>query len=228
VENRQKYEVSMKKSVMVSGMNFGTEFLNSLYKEVIRLGGNEEQIFTALKTNSKTIPEIAKLIVGTSKLALQYLRLIADGITIVTQPFKKDSFFTKNGPVKLYFWDTFTNWILKAIPNEIPAFEGILSQTELTKSMNDSEILNELNNPKPFTIPEFVAILRDLLTKQVNGESGRLLTNGYANIFYVQLADGRVVVVYASWVALGRGWYLHANGVGDDRWNDGNRVFSRS
>lgn len=54
----------MKKSSMVSGMNFATEFLNSLYKEVLELGGTEEEIFTALKTGNKTIVEFAKLIVS--------------------------------------------------------------------------------------------------------------------------------------------------------------------
>lgn len=73
MENGQKYEVGMKKSVMVSGMNFATEFLNNLYKEVVKIGGNEEQIFTALKTGSKAIPEIAKLIVGVAKEVLQSL-----------------------------------------------------------------------------------------------------------------------------------------------------------
>ncbi len=54
----------MKKSVMVSGMNFGTEFLTNLYKEVVKKGGTEEMVFESLKTGSDLIPRIAEMIVS--------------------------------------------------------------------------------------------------------------------------------------------------------------------
>lgn len=159
---------------------------------------------------------------------LKNLKLIAGGIAIATESFAKEGFFTKNGPVKLYFWDNFANWILKAIPETVPAFQGKLTKTQLTESMYDSAILNELGNPKPFTVGESVAIIRDLLTKQPNGESGELQNNGYANIFYVQLENARVLAVYVHWYSDYRGWGLGAHDLDDDQWFVGYCVFSRS
>ncbi len=221
----------MKKSLMVSGMNFGTEFLTNLYKGVVKKGGTEEDILKALKTGSDLIPKFAEMIVETAnrggKLSLKYLKLLADNIAVKTDGFSKDSFF-KNGPVKLYFWDSFKNQILKAIPDSIPAFEGLLRKTQLTRNMFDSEILAELNNPQPFTVSEFAALIRELLSKQPKGEDGQLLNNGYANIFYVKLEDARVVVVDVSWLSGGREWYPRAYALGDGCWDDGRCAFSRS
>ncbi len=165
---------------------------------------------------------------GAKKLSLKFLELIAGNIAINTAAFPKDSFFSKNGPVKLYFGDNFSNWILAAMPDVIPAFEGTLLKTRLTKYMYDSEILDELGHPEPFTISEFSAIVRELLQKQPNGEDGILLNNGYANIFFVQLEDARVVAVRVLWGSGRRAWSLIAPGLDDGRWSDGRCVFSRS
>ncbi len=218
----------MKRVLMISGMQFGTEFLTNLCKEVIRRGGTEEKIFESLKTGSDLIPKFAEMIVGAKKLTLKYLKLIADNITVKTDNFSKDSFFKENGPVKLYFGSNFRNWILKAMPDEIPAFEGALLKTQLVKYMCDSEILAELGNPKPFTISEFSAIIRELFLKQPNGEGGIFLNNGYANIFFIQLENGRVVAVRVRWDSDDREWCLGVDDLYDDRWFGGYCVFSRS
>ena len=210
-------------------MLFGAEFFTELHKEVVKLGGSEENMFEKMKTGTGLAKEMAKLIVtGAKKLALKSLKLVADGIAIATKAFTKDSFFKKNGPVKLYFGDNFKNWVLSIIPDSIPAFERKLLKTQLTESMYDSAILNELGQPKPFTAGEFVAIIHDLLTKQPNGESGTLLNNGYANIFYVQLEDGRIVAVDVFWDSDDREWHLNADDLDDIQWSDGRCVFSRS
>lgn len=220
----------MKKSLMVSGMNFGTEFLTNLYKEVVKKGGKEEDIFEALKTGSNLIPEFAKMVVETAnrrkRLSLEYLKLITGNIAVKTDSFSKDSFF-KNGPMKLYFWESFKDQIFKVIPDSIPGFEGLLRKTQLTKSMFDSEILAELNNPQPFTVSEFAAIICELLSRQPNSEDGQLLNNGYANIFYVKLEDERVVAVVVHWSSDARGWRLNACAFVDCKWDVGHCVFSR-
>jgi hypothetical protein len=233
MEDEQKYRSNvMKKSDMVRGMLFGAEFFTELYKEVVELGGSEELMFEKMKTGTGLAKEIAKLIVAgansAKKFALKSLKLITGGIAIVTESFTKDSFFTKNGPVKLYFWDNFTNLILAAMPETIPAFQGKLLKTQLTEYMYDSAIVKELGWPNQFTVGEFAAIIRDLLTKQPNGEDGTLLNNGYANIFYVQLEDSRMVAVDVRWHSDIRGWGLNAIGLDDFRWFDGFCVFSRS
>lgn len=220
----------MKKSDMVRGMLFGAEFFTELHKEVVKLGGSEENMFEKMKTGTGLAKEMAKLIVaganGAKNLALKSSRLITEGIAIATEPFTKNLFFVKNGPAKLYFWDNFANWILKAMPETIEAFQGNLMKTQLTEYMYDSAILNELGQPKPFTVGEFAAIIRDLLTKQPNGENGTLLNNSYANIFYVQLEGARVVAVSVRWSSGRRGWGLDARGLGGYGWVDGRCVFS--
>jgi hypothetical protein len=222
----------MKKSDMVRGMLFGAEFFTELHKEVVKLGGSEERMFEKMKTGSGLAKEIAKLIVaganGAKNLALKSLKLIEDGIAVMGEVFKKSSFFTADGPVKLWFGDNFKKWVLSAIPDSIPAFQGKLLKTQLTEYMYDSAILKELGQPNPFTVGEFAAIIRDLLTKQPNGEDGTFLTNGYANIFYVKLDDGRVVAVDVRWRSDSREWRLSAYDLADGGWHDGDCVFSRS
>ena len=61
---------------------------------------------------------------------------------------------------------------------------------------------------------------------QQNGEKGSLLTNGYANIFYIKDVNGVLRTVRVSWG--GGGWYVYAYAVTHPNgWDDGHRVFSR-
>ncbi len=55
------------KSQVIRGMLFGAEFLTELYKEVIKLGGNEEMMFEAMKTGSGFAKKTAGLIVVVEK-----------------------------------------------------------------------------------------------------------------------------------------------------------------
>lgn len=161
------------------------------------------------------------------KHTLKYLKLVAEGIIVSVGSLTKDSFFS-NGPVKLYFWDNFRSWILSAIPDSIPAFSTTLSSFTLTRNMYDRDILTELGNPTPFTVSEFAAIMKGMLSKQPQGEPGDLLTDGYANIFYVKLDDGRVVAVLVHWYADYPEWNCYAHDFDNDRWSEGNQVFVRS
>ena len=164
-----------------------------------------------------------------AKKSLEVLKLIEGGIQIVAESFAKDSFWKQDGPVKLYFWGNFEKLVLKAIPDAIPAFSGMLMKTMLTKQMWDSEILAELQNPTPFTIAELAAILLNLLMNQPNGEEGILLKNGYANIFYAQLEDGRVVAVSVRWDSDDCEWRCDASDLATNvRWDIGDCVFFRS
>ena len=62
------------------------------------------------------------------------------------------------------------------------------------------------------------------MERQSNGD---LLTNGYANIFYVRDVNGELRAVFVGWG--GVGWSVRAYSVGDpDAWRGGDRVFSRN
>ena len=65
------------------------------------------------------------------------------------------------------------------------------------------------------------------MAEQGNGEDGILLTNGYANIFYIRDIKGVFWAVGCYWG--GDGWDVSADSVGaPDVWDGGNRVFSRN
>lgn len=145
-------------------------------------------------------------------------------IAINANLFFKDFFLDES--VKLFLGSTFRNWVLRAVPDAVPAFQGTLLRTQLTKKyMYDSAILEELGNPRPFTILEFVAIIRDLFLKQPNGKEGALINNGHANIFFVQLGS-RVVTVYMPWDSAYYGWFVDVFVLGVGRWRAGSYVFS--
>ena len=121
---------------------------------------------------------------------------------------------------KLWFSDNFTNWILPEEPKKIPIFR-VYQKNILPKPMNDEEILKEWNI-EPYSISEFFGLIYFLLKKQPKGERGDLLTNGYANIFYVKLNDERVVAVHVLWLADRREWGCRTCGLGGSSWDVGN------
>jgi predicted metal-dependent peptidase len=98
-----------------------------------------------------------------------------------------------------------------------------LRVSQLKKNSLDKPILAELGDKAETTL----SAIWELLTKQPNGESGVLLTNGYANIFYVRDAKGVLWAVGARWSS--GGWYVCASSVeGPGGWNEGSQVFSRN
>ena len=211
---------------LISAIMLLVDFLVKFFKAVRKLGGDEQSIYDAFTDDSK-ISEMAKIVVCSAKnLKLKLLKLVQSGIKAASTAFKK-SFFTE-GPVKFYIWNNFSNWILKNAPEEIPEYACNLSKYQLTERMYDSQILDELGQPKPFTVLEFLAVLKRLVEKQPNGEEGILLNNGYANIFYVILPDGCVVAVSVRWGSGSREWLCNASDLDDDRWYGGRCVFSRS
>lgn len=75
----------MKKSEMVRGMLFGAEHLTEVFKEVVKLGGTEEDMFRGMKTGSGLAEETAKLIVGrrNAKIRSEFLTPISSDEEIV-------------------------------------------------------------------------------------------------------------------------------------------------
>lgn len=100
--------------------------------------------------------------------------------------------------------------------------ETVISYAQLTRQELDGPILTSLGNR-----PDLAVLLRQiywLMEQQPNGESGTLLNNGRANIFY---RPGLKRVVDVDWVAARGGWSVYLSGDGDPcRWGAGRRVFS--
>lgn len=158
---------------------------------------------------------------------------ILEFLGAVTIPARTERFFAKEkfvvnakptAPVKIGFIsDTFTQWFGGKI--EDPMTQQALRCAKLRKSSVDRPIIEELGGEKKAetTLAEVYA----LTEQQPNGEDGILLTNGYANIFYVRDVSGVLRAVRVHW--RGDGWYVHANLVDDlSEWHGGNQVFSRN
>jgi hypothetical protein len=98
-----------------------------------------------------------------------------------------------------------------------------LRYAELITGSFDAPILAELGATAETTL----AAIFVLMDRQKYGKDGVLLTNGWANIFYVKDAEGALRAVNVYWG--GGGWNVNTHEVSDpDRWRDGRRVFSRN
>ena len=90
-----------------------------------------------------------------------------------------------------------------------------------TEATTDAVILDELSGRAEASL----AHLWQLLYKQGNGESGPLLVNGYANIFYLRGTDGALWVAHPGWDD--SGWALSVAQMNDPiGWCEGYRVFA--
>jgi hypothetical protein len=153
-------------------------------------------------------------------------------IGILTVPATTEKFVAKkklvintNNDAEVRIWDLGSNlkaWFLPKI--EEPAAETTLRYYRLRKYSRDLPIIAELGGEQKAVTT--LARMYSLLKKQGQGQFGELLTNGYANIFYIHDKDGVLRAVDASW-SQGRGWRLGAFLVGGARgWRGVRQVLS--
>ena len=122
---------------------------------------------------------------------------------------------------KIYTGSNFEKWFFEITVE--PIEETQLRHYKLLKAEVDGTIIAELGG-KIKAETTFSGMLA-LMEKQANGENGILLTNGYANIFYIRDGNGVLRAVGCYWD--GGGWYVRADSVeGPDRWGEGYQVFS--
>ena len=136
----------------------------------------------------------------------------------------KKFYKTRNG---LYILECFIDRILSVAENidTVPAVTG--ANFDLINPANDAEICSELPENHIFEDASvFCAYLAGLIEKQKGGESGNLLNNGYANIFYVRGALGEVFAVCVRWYSGSRRWHVNAFSLASFRWSAGSRAFS--
>ena len=166
--------------------------------------------------------------------------------TVKVQLMKKlvaSEFFNENNSlVKIsYVGDNFKTWFYGKVevqpnadetePGEGPyrtlgengADKSVLCYYTLNRSSVDGPIIKELGGEDKVKTTLFH--IAALMLKQPDGKQGALLTNGYANIFYVHDINGVLRAVRVRWY--GRGWLVCACSVGfPDGWGAVCRVFS--
>lgn len=132
----------------------------------------------------------------------------------------------RDGGICSYLGENFRRWFLEGDGKvEEPHTETVLRCHKLRKNSVDGPIIAELGGEAvaETTFAEMFALLK----KQANGQKGTLLTNGYANIFYVRDQSGLFRAVFAYWH--GVGWLVRACEVSHPiAWLAGRRVFSRN
>lgn len=124
---------------------------------------------------------------------------------------------------KVYTWGDFEKWFFgKKIE---PISKSELRHHKLRRGSADGPIIAELGGKEKAetTLREMFV----LMEMQANGEDGALLTDGYANIFYIRDINGVLRAVDCHWSD--GGWSLYASSVGRPiGWSTGGQVFSRN
>lgn len=217
-------------SAVVSGAGFTAGFWVNLDKEVRKRGGSDEAIYEALKDGSPLVPKFAELIVEASRPKFHPLFVPVGTVTVAatTTPFvARDRFVVnteKNAPAKIsYLGNRFKEWFLEKI--EKPFGGSTLNYGELSRSSVDGPIIAALGGEEKAETT--LAELFSFMGARKKGESGSLLTSGYANIFYIKDVNGVLRAVYVLWD--GGGWGVDALPVSDpSAWYGGSQVFSRN
>lgn len=124
----------------------------------------------------------------------------------------------------LWVSNEFIDRILSLADKVMEGQPSDLKSWDLRKNATDTEIRAEL----PENLLELWQIAK-LIEAQPNGEKGLLLTNGYANLFYVKGKGRQAFVVGVGWDADYGRWVVSAWGLGGHGvWHAGGRVFSRN
>lgn len=182
---------------------------------IVKMLGGEEGALRFLAGNVEVIVKSVLDFVATVVLPAQPRFVARDHFKVDTSAKAK---------VKIAFiWSGFQPFLEKT---EEPVGETTLAVRKLTKDLLDKEIRKELGGEKEeTTLSQFWAMLE----KQGHGQAGELLTNGYANIFYIRDAENTLWAVRAYWDADRGGWDVHARSVTRPPWwHAEDRVVSRN
>ncbi len=123
-----------------------------------------------------------------------------------------------------YIGGNFKSNFLDKIEEAVAASK--LHAYRLKKNSVDGPIITDLGGEEKAetTVAEMV----DLMRRQGRGQKGLLLTNGYANIFYIRDSHGVLRAVRCYWRSGYGYWSVEASPVADpDEWDAGFRVISR-
>ena len=176
---------------------------------------------------------IAAVINRVKSVAQAVVAILSEILVTVTIPATTEKFVAKDkfkvdtsrkAKVKIsYLGDNFKDWFLKK--TEEPFSGSTIYGRKLSKNSVDGPILSELGGQEKAetTLSEVFA----MMARQANGETGELLTNGYANIFYIRDINESLRAVDVRWLV--GGWYVRAYSIVDPGgWHAGCQVFSRN
>ncbi len=184
---------------------------------VVNMMGGMEKLHATLR-GEYTLTLIAKA-VGTLLQVVGKVAVALKGKLVSSEFFTtRDGIFVVNSFQELFVGDD---------NSTVDSF--VLSKCLLTMSACDSNIRKELPENHVFTSSEFCQVIASMITSQWDGKEGDLLSNGYANIFYVQDKNKkRVFTVLVRWNSDDREFCVRVWGLGGRGWRAGRAVFSRN
>lgn len=133
----------------------------------------------------------------------------------------EETFFGEASVKIAYRGENFTSWF-QAKTEDGP--RAALVALALARTAYDTEIITDLGGETSAEVA--LSEVWSLMERQPKGGEGVLITNGYANIFYVRDVNGALRAVGVRWYSAG--WDVDAYALGDGQWDDGARVFSRN
>jgi len=144
---------------------------------------------------------------------------------LVTVPVKGAKKFVAKDHIKSanvgYTGTNFDKLFLDLVEENVE--DANLAGHSLGRKSLDAPIMAELGDRAKIKLAHFFG----LVEKQSKGEAGTLLTNGCANIAYIEGIDGNLWVVGALWVSGYGVWDVRARSVGRQRaWLAGRQVLS--
>jgi len=173
-------------------------------------------------------PEMLQLAADDRTLMQEFFGLFQPTVlaTAIAATFLTGEYFTTRSG--LWVFDDFRSRITSAYPEGLvpQGLGGGQSFNHKSNSYN-RDIIGRMNGEgevrKHAFTPDQVAGLIDL---QKNGESGRLLANGYSNLFYMVGENAVLFVVRVGWHPDNREWIVNAWELDvRGRWRAGFRVF---
>ncbi|MBM3257670.1 MAG: hypothetical protein FJZ05_00415 [Candidatus Nealsonbacteria bacterium] len=211
-------------SLIITGMGVAMGLITDLVSAVKEQGGSDDDIHRLVKPEGrKILSRMASIIVeaGKSSRILELIGVVT--ISAISRFVASKKFVIARKPINIaWLGDNFKSWFLKKI--EEPVGKADLRYMKLTSPSVDGPILAELGEDRAETT---LAQIFSLMERQPNGEKGILLTNGYANIFYVRDVSGILRAVHVRWCS--DGWSVRASSVENPIWwLVGDRVFSRN
>ena len=196
-------------------------------KQMAKGKGVDRTAFQTYGLDGGIIAKAMELIVQASKPVVQAASNLLRFVTTISVPgvpkFVAKDRFVSSGTITFYLDDNFKTHFLSKVEENVPAAD--LAVHTLTSYSLDEPIRKELGAQREETT---LAYLYELLSRQPKGESGVLLTNGYATIFYIKDANGKLWAVGVGWDSRYGEWHVRADSITyPDEWHGGYRVFSR-
>jgi hypothetical protein len=202
-------------------MKYGSVMLGQVEALINKLGG--EDVVKRILAD--------EVVVSITQKAKKLLTLLGTTTVYSDEPFDVDAHFRVNikyknllsgTPSMGYINPTFRQ-VFGGKVERPPQEEVNLSYHRLQEASVNGPVIKELG----FRCLTKLWMIWELLKRQPNGESGTLLANGYANIFYVRDARGALWAVSVDWNADYGYWVVYADSVDSpDRWFVGNQVVS--